>query len=61
VAIGRDELPRLPPAMRSVLADSARRQVSGVRQPRITRQPTPYVLQGSGEVEVTVNRHAPEP
>lgn len=61
LAIGRDELPRLPPAMRSVLADSARRQVSGVRQPRITRQPTPYVLQGSGEVEVTVNRHAPEP
>jgi hypothetical protein len=61
LAIGRDELPRLPPAMRSVLTDSARRQVSGVRQPRITRQPTPYVLQGSGEVEVTVNRHAPEP
>jgi len=61
LAIGRDELPRLPPAMRSVLADSARRQVFGVRQPRITRQPMPYVLQGSGEVEVTVNRHAPEP
>jgi hypothetical protein len=61
LAIGRDELPRLPAAMRSVLADSARRQISGVRQPRVTRQPMPYVLQGVGEVEVTVNRHAPEP
>jgi hypothetical protein len=61
LAIGRDELPNLPATMRAVLAESARRQVSGVSQPRVTRQPVPYVLQGSGDVTITVDRHAPEP
>ena len=61
LAIGRDELPNLPATMRAVLAGSARRQVSGVSQPRISRQPVPYVLQGSGDVTITVDRHAPEP
>jgi hypothetical protein len=61
LSIGRDELPNLPPSMRLILSDSARRQVSGVSVPRITRRPMPYVLQGSGEVTVTVDRHAPEP
>ena len=61
LAIGRDELPNLPATMRAVLAESARRQVSGVSQPRVSRQPVPYVLQGSGDVTITVDRHAPEP
>jgi len=61
LAIGRDELPNLPATMRAVLAESACRQVSGVSQPRVTRQPVPYVLQGSGDVTITVDRHAPEP
>ncbi|MBE3098847.1 MAG: hypothetical protein IMZ44_17160 [Planctomycetes bacterium] len=61
LAIGRDELPNLPATMRAVLAGSARRQVSGVSQPRVSRQPVPYVLQGSGDVTITVDRHAPEP
>jgi hypothetical protein len=61
VAIGRDELPNLPPSMRSILSESARRQVSSVAVPRITRQAMPFVLQGSGDVTVTVNRNAPEP
>jgi hypothetical protein len=61
LAIGRDELPNLPATMRAVLAESARRQVSGVSQPRVSRQPVPYVLHGSGDVTITVDRHAPEP
>ena len=61
LAIGRDELPNLPASMRSILSESARRQVSSVAVPRITRQAMPFVLQGSGEITVTVNRNAPEP
>jgi hypothetical protein len=61
LAIGREELPNLPATMRAVLSESARRQVSGVAQPRVSKQQMPYVLQGSGDVTLTVDRHAPEP
>jgi hypothetical protein len=61
LAIGRDELPNLPRSMRAVLSESARRQVSGVAAPRVTRQEVPYLLQGSGEITITVERHPPEP
>jgi len=61
LAIGRDELPNLPPTMRTVLSESARCQVSAVAQPRVTRRTVPYVLQGSGDVTITVDRHAPDP
>jgi hypothetical protein len=60
LAIGRDELPNLPPSMRTILAESARRQTSGIVQPRVSRQAVPYVLQGSGDVTIIVDRHAPE-
>ena len=60
LAIGRDELPNLPPSMRTLLAESARRQISGIAQPRVSRQAVPYVLQGSGDITITVDRHAPE-
>jgi hypothetical protein len=60
LAIGRDELPNLPPSMRTILAESARRQTSGIAQPRVSKQAVPYVLQGSGDVTITVDRHAPE-
>ena len=60
LAIGRDELPNLPPSMRTILAESARRQISGIAQPRVSKQAVPYVLQGSGDVTITVDRHAPE-
>jgi len=60
LAIGRDELPNLPPSMRAILAESARRQTSGIAQPRVSRQTVPYVLQGSGDLTITVDRHAPE-
>jgi len=60
LAIGRDELPNLPPSMRTILGESARRQTSGIAQPRVSRQTVPYVLQGSGDVTITVDRHAPE-
>jgi hypothetical protein len=60
LAIGRDELPNLPSSMRTILAESARRQISGVIQPRVSKQAVPYVLQGSGDVSITVDRHAPE-
>jgi len=61
IAIGTDELPNLPGSMRTILSGSARRQVTGVRTPRVTMRPMPYVLQGSGDVEFTVNRFAPAP
>jgi hypothetical protein len=61
LSVGRDELPNLPPSMRTIIAESARRQVSGVTAPRVTRQPMPFLIQGSGEVSITVDRHAPEP
>ncbi|MCX5655503.1 MAG: hypothetical protein NTY65_12730 [Planctomycetota bacterium] len=60
LAIGRDELPNLPPSMRTILGESARRQTSDIAQPRVSRQTVPYVLQGSGDVTITVDRHAPE-
>ena len=60
LAIGRDELPNLPPSMRTILAESARRQISGVIQPRVSKQVVPYLLQGSGDVSIIVDRHAPE-
>jgi hypothetical protein len=60
LAIGRDELPNLPASMRTVLAESARRQTSGIAQPRVSKQFVPYVLQGLGELTITVDRHAPE-
>jgi hypothetical protein len=60
LAIGRDELPNLPSSMRTILAESARRQISGVAQPRVSKQAVPYVLQGSGDVTITVDRYAPE-
>jgi len=60
LAIGRDELPNLPTSMRTILAESARRQTSGIAQPRVSKQTVPYVLQGSGDITITVDRHAPE-
>jgi len=61
LAIGRQELPNLPGTMRSILADSARRRVTGVTGARVTRRPMPFVLQGSARVEVMVDRNAPRP
>jgi hypothetical protein len=46
--------------MRTLLAESARRQISGIAQPRVSKQVVPYVLQGSGDITITVDRHAPE-
>ena len=60
LAVGREELPNLPPTMRAVLADSARRQVTGITGALVTKQPMAYVLAGSRTVEVAVSRKAPE-
>jgi hypothetical protein len=60
VAIGSDELPNLPASMRSVLSDSARREVSPVKEARVTNRAVPYVLQGSRTIELKVDRKAPE-
>ena len=61
VSIGREELPDLPPTMKTILSDSARQQVSGVALPRVSKQVMPYELHGSGDITVTVDRHAPQP
>jgi hypothetical protein len=60
LAIGQQELPNLPPTMRAVLADSARRQVTGVTGALVTKQASPYILSGSRTVEIAVSRKAPE-
>jgi hypothetical protein len=60
LAIGQQELPNLPPTMRAVLADSSRRQVTGVTGALVTKQASPYILSGSRTVEIAVSRKAPE-
>ena len=61
LAIGRDELPNLPPSIRTVLSESARRQVTGVTEPLVVKMPkTGYVLQGGRTVEIAVSRKAPQ-
>jgi hypothetical protein len=60
LAIGQQELPNLPPTMRAVLADSARRQVTGVTGSLVTKQASQYILSGSRTVEIAVSRKAPE-
>ena len=60
LAIGREELPNLPATMRAVLADSARRQVTGVAGALVTKQASAYILAGSRQVEIVVSRKAPE-
>jgi hypothetical protein len=60
LAIGHDELPNLPPSMRSVLSESAGRQVTGITQPLVVKMPKiGYVLQGGRTVEIAVSRKAP--
>jgi hypothetical protein len=60
LAIGREELPNLPGAMRTILADSAKRQVTPVAGALVTRIPVfGYVLPGGRTVEIAVNRKAP--
>jgi len=60
IAIGREELPNLPASMRSVLAASARRQVSPVAASRVTTRPMDWVVTGGRKLAVTVDREAPE-
>jgi len=60
VAIGRDELPNLPPSMRSVLTASARRQVTPVSASRVTSRPMDWVLTGGRKLTIIVDRDAPE-
>jgi len=60
IAIGREELPNLPASMRSVLAASARRQVSPVTESRVTTRPMDWVVTGGRQLTITVDREAPE-
>jgi len=60
IAVGREELPNLPPSMRSVLVTSARRPVTAVTESVVTTRPMAWVLQGGQQVRITVDRHAPE-
>ena len=61
LAIGRQELPNLPASRRTVLADSARRRVTGVTGAVVTRKAMPFVLRGAAQFEVAVDDRAPEP
>jgi len=61
LAIGTEELPNLPASWRTMLTDAARLQVSGIRPVRVTTRKMDYVLFGEVGLEVTVDRHAPEP
>jgi len=60
IAVGPDELPDLPPSMRSVLAEAARNDVTTLRGSRVASQPVPYVLGGEESAEIKVDEYAPE-
>jgi hypothetical protein len=60
IAVGRDELPNLPPSMRTVLTTSARRDVTPVNESRVTSQPMEWVLEGGRQLKIAVDREAPE-
>jgi len=60
IAIGRRQLPNLPPSMRSMLTTSARLPVTPVKQARVTTQPMAWFLQGGRKLTLTVDREAPE-
>ena len=60
IAVGREELPNLPPSMRTVLAASARQKVTPVTESLVTTRPMAWVLQGGQQVQITVDRQAPE-
>ena len=58
LSIGDAELPNLPDGMRSVLSEAARRQVTGLTGAIVTQKPMFYVLQGSADLTITVDRKA---
>ena len=58
IAVEAQELPDLPPSMRTILAESAPVQPAPVRRALVTERPMPYVLTGSAAVQVTVDRRA---
>ena len=60
IAVGREELPNLPPSMRTVLAASARQKVTPVTESLVTTRPMAWVLLGGQQVQITVDRQAPE-
>jgi hypothetical protein len=60
IAVGPDELPNLPPSMRSVLSEAARNDVTALRGSRVASQAVPYVLAGEESAEIKVDEYAPE-
>src|SRR5207248_910078 len=57
VALGGKSLPNLPPSMVQILAGGRRTGAQTMGGALVSRQPTPWVLQGSESVRFTVTRN----